>query len=101
MFQMRNALPFLVTYSNDSRCRRHVAEVEPIENVAPVIAVGALDEIGIELVDPQLPLGLLGAMTGVAVLLKERGHARERNVVRTQGRRQNGREQGGQRKHPS
>ena len=37
---------------------RHVAEIEPIEHVAPVVAIVALDEIGIELVDPQLPLGL-------------------------------------------
>ncbi len=37
---------------------RHVAEIEPIEHVAPVVAVLAFDEIGIELVDPQVALRL-------------------------------------------
>ena len=29
-----------------------------------MVAIVALDEIGIELVDPQLPLGLFDAVTG-------------------------------------
>ena len=81
---------------------RHVAEIEPIEHVAPVVAIVALDEIGIELVDPQLPLGFGRAVTTVTVLLKERGHAREGNgLVRTKRRRFDGREHGDQREHPS
>ena len=64
----------LAVFLLESRCLlgRHVAELEPVDHVAPMVAIVALDEIGIELVDPQLPLGLFDAVTGVAMLLKER-----------------------------
>ena len=51
---------------------RHVAELEAIQHDKPMVAIVALDEIGIELVDPQLPLGLFDAVTGVAMLLEQR-----------------------------
>lgn len=79
---------------------RHVAKMEPIEHVAPVVAVVALDEIRIELVDPQLALGLFRAMTTVTMLLKERSDTREGDALVRAKLRSGAQEAAGKRKRP-
>ena len=96
----RHQLPVFLP---ESRCLlgRHVAELEAVHHDEPIVAIVALDEIGIELVDPQLPLGLFDAVTGVAMLLEQRLDPGEGDrIVRAKRRRPESCEQSSERENP-
>ena len=67
--------------------RRHVAEVESIKHLAPEGIIGAVDEIGIELVDPQIPFGFGRSVTAMTVLFQDRRDPRIRGRILRVGRR--------------
>jgi hypothetical protein len=51
--------------------RRHLARIDPIEDLSPVVCIRARLEIARKLVDPHIPFDLGGAMTTGTVLLKK------------------------------